>query len=214
MTFNAPESGPRSLQASLRVPAGVGDGARWAAQAGTRRGADAERRGGDAAACGPGGSANELARGRAAAAALLAERTGKIEDVLQVEEEIARVRGEIEAMEAEQKAQKHRVDFASVDLRLVEEYTAQLGTPAEGVGPRLHNSLVAGVRNAGASLLGLLLFEEEYGPVMLIWGVILGAPAWLVWRRYRRCGRVWDSCGRYFRFAGLLRTGKEPCHTP
>jgi len=43
---------------------------------------------------------------------------------------------------------------------------------------------VVGVENAGASLLGLVLFLEEYGPVLVIWGVILGVPAWLVWRRY------------------------------
>src|SRR5208282_5513880 len=54
--------------------------------------------------------------------AILEQRTGKIEDVLQVEEEIARVRGEIESMEAQQKALEHRVDFVTVDLQLVQEY--------------------------------------------------------------------------------------------
>ena len=37
---------------------------------------------------------------------------------------IARVRGEIESMEAEQKALEHRVDFASVEIQLSEEYKA------------------------------------------------------------------------------------------
>ena len=55
---------------------------------------------------------------------------------------------------------------------------------------RVHNSFVAGVRNAGASLLGLVLFVEEYGPVLLIWGAILGVPVWLLWRRYARVRRV------------------------
>jgi hypothetical protein len=108
---------------------------------------------------------------------LLAQRTGKIEDVLQVEEEIARVRGEIESMEAEQKGLEHRVDFASVDLKLVEEYKAQFGSQATDAGTQVHNSFVTGLRNAGGSLLGMLLFLEEVGPVMLIWGVVLGVAA-------------------------------------
>jgi hypothetical protein len=43
-----------------------------------------------------------------------------------VEEEMARVRGDIERMEAEQKALEHRVDFATVELQLTAEYRAQL----------------------------------------------------------------------------------------
>ena len=61
--------------------------------------------------------------------AILQQRTGKIDDVLQVEEEIARVRGEIESMEAEQKVLEHRVDFAAIDLELVEEYKAPFDSP-------------------------------------------------------------------------------------
>jgi Domain of unknown function (DUF4349) len=53
---------------------------------------------------------------------ILTQRTGKIGDVLEVEREIARVRGEIEQLEAEQKSLEHRVEFATVDLSLTEEY--------------------------------------------------------------------------------------------
>jgi hypothetical protein len=45
-------------------------------------------------------------------------------DVLEVEQQIARVREEIERMEAEQKSLEHRVDFAAVNLQLTEEYKA------------------------------------------------------------------------------------------
>ena len=62
--------------------------------------------------------------------AILLQRTGKISDVLAVEQEIARVRGEIEQMEAEQKTLEHRVDFASIELSLAEEYKAQIGSPS------------------------------------------------------------------------------------
>ena len=57
---------------------------------------------------------------------VLRTRTGKVKDVLEVEEEIARARGEIEQMEAEQKTLEHRVEFATIDLKLAEEYKASL----------------------------------------------------------------------------------------
>jgi hypothetical protein len=50
----------------------------------------------------------------------------------------------------------------------------------------MHNSFVAGLANAGNSLLGILLFFEEYGPMLLVWPGVLAAPLWLLWRRYRR----------------------------
>ena len=117
---------------------------------------------------------------------ILQQRTGKIADVLKVEEEIARVRGEIEGMEAEQKALEHRVDFATVELQLAEEYKAQLNPPAASVATRIHNAFVAGYQNASETALGIVLFFAEYGPAMLIWLAILVLPAIVLWRRYRR----------------------------
>ena len=117
--------------------------------------------------------------------AILQQRTGKISDVLEVEQSIARVRGEIESMEAEQKTLEHRVDFASVEIQLAEEYKAQLSSP-NSVSTRIYNAFVAGYHNATETLLGFLLFFEEYGPSLVIWLVILALPILLVWRRYKR----------------------------
>lgn len=117
---------------------------------------------------------------------ILAHRTGKMEDVLDVEENISATRGEIEQLEAEQANLEHRVEFASVDVELTEQYKAQLGSPSTSIPNQMRNSFVAGLRHAGDSLLGLVLFTEEYGPVLLVWFVILGAPGFLLWRRYRR----------------------------
>jgi anti-sigma factor RsiW len=117
---------------------------------------------------------------------ILEERTGKVVEVLQVEQEIARVRGDIERMEAEQKALEHRVDFASVELQLTEEYKAQLNPPAASVSTRIRNALVAGYRNASDMVLGIVLFFAESGPTLLIWLVIIVLPGIFVWRRYRR----------------------------
>ncbi len=118
--------------------------------------------------------------------AILLQRTGKIADVLAVEEEISRVRGEIEEMEAEQKSLEHRVDFATIELRISEEFKAQLDNSSPSASTRIHNSLVAGYKNAAETLLGFVLFFAESGPTLLIWLVILLVPAWLLVRRFRR----------------------------
>jgi hypothetical protein len=118
--------------------------------------------------------------------AILEQRTGKVSEVLEVEEQISNTRGEIERMEAEQKALEHRVDFASVDLQLTEEYKAQFNTPSSSIGTRMHNAFVTGIHNAGNTLLAIVLFFEEYGPVLFLWFSVLAAPIWLLWRRYRR----------------------------
>lgn len=116
---------------------------------------------------------------------ILANRTGKMQDVLDVEDKIAETRGEIEQLEAEQKNLEHRVEFASIDLELIERYEAQLGNPSASVPNQMHNSSVAGLRHAGNSLLGLVLLLAEYGPVLLVWMVLLGVPGILLRRRYR-----------------------------
>ncbi len=125
--------------------------------------------------------------------AILLQRTGKISDVLSVEQEIARVRGEIEQMEAEQKNLEHRVDFATIDLKLAEEYKARLSSPAPSVGTQLRNATVNGFRSAFESLLALVLFFAEIGPTLLIWALLLCFPAWLLWRRYRRAQSLGTS---------------------
>ena len=117
---------------------------------------------------------------------ILQQRTGKLSEVLQVEESIARVRGDIERMEAEQKELEHRVNFATVELQLTEEYRAQLNPPAASVSTRIYNGLVAGYHNASDTVLGIIIFFAENGPTLLIWLAILGLPVILIWRRYRK----------------------------
>jgi hypothetical protein len=117
---------------------------------------------------------------------VLRTRTGKVKDVLEIEQEIARVRGEIEQMESEQQTLEHRVDFAAIDLKLAEEYKAQLTTPAPSVAMQLRNAIVDGFRSAFQSLLALVLFLPESAPTLLLWLMMLAFPAWLLWRRYRR----------------------------
>jgi Domain of unknown function (DUF4349) len=117
---------------------------------------------------------------------ILRNRTAKISDVLAVEQEIARVRGEIEQMEAEQKSLEHRVEYATVDLNLSEEYKAQLRTPAPSISTRFHNAWVKGIRSAQETVVGITLFCAEVGPSLVIWLVMLLPLGWFLWRRWRR----------------------------
>ena len=187
LNVSSAENAPRSLQASLRIPAprlgsaiadlktlGRVENESQSGEEVTRQHADLVAR---------------LTNARDTEQRLreiLQQRTGKISDVLKVEEEIARVRGEIEEMEGEQKALEHRVDFATVELQLREEYKAELNPPNTPVSTRIHNAFVAGYHNVSETVLGIILFFAEYGPSLLIWLAILTSPFIFVWRRYRR----------------------------
>lgn len=187
LTVNTPENAPRSLQAAIRVPAPALSAALSDLRSlgrienETQSGEEVTQQ-----------HADLVARLKTARdtedrlRAILQQRTGKIEDVLQVEEEIARVRGQIESMEADQKGLEHRVDFASVDLQISDEYKAPLNPPATSISTKMNNALVEGYQNAVGLLLGIVLFLAQFGPVLLILAGIFFVPAMFVWRRYRR----------------------------
>jgi Domain of unknown function (DUF4349)/Putative zinc-finger len=187
LTVNTAEGAPRSLQASLRVPAtdlsaalselkllGRVENESQSGEEVTQQHADLVAR------------LKNSRETEQRLQAILQQRTGKISDVLQVEQEIARVRGEIEQMEAEQKSLEHRVDFATINFTLGDVYKAQLTSPTPSFGNRLHNGLVAGYRNAAETLFNIVLFFIVDGPVLLIWMMLLGLPIFFMWRRYRR----------------------------
>lgn len=117
---------------------------------------------------------------------ILQTRTGKIGDVLEVEQEMARVREEIEQMEAEQKQLRDRVAYASIDLSLKEEYQAQLGSGPSSAGRQVRNAMVNGYRNAADGLLSVVVFFINVGPSLILWAPILLWPAWWAWRRWRK----------------------------
>jgi anti-sigma factor RsiW len=117
---------------------------------------------------------------------ILRTRTGKVSDILEVEQEIARVRGEIEQLESELKTLNHRVDFATINLTIHEEYQAKLGGGTPAMALRLHNAAVTGLASAACSSLGMLLWLIEVMPSLLLWVIVLGGPVWWLWRRTQR----------------------------
>src|SRR5262249_23776849 len=79
---------------------------------------------------------------------LLRRRTGNLKDVVEVEREISCVRQTIEQMEAQQKGMNNKVELASIQLQLSEEYHAQLQPSAPDTRTQLRNALVEGIDSA------------------------------------------------------------------
>ncbi len=116
---------------------------------------------------------------------VLRQNTGRITDILAVEKEVSRVRGEIETMEAERKNLQNQVQYATLELKLSEEYKAQIEVPAPLTGTQIHNAFVNGLRSLYENALGVLLFFLSYGPPLLFWAAILFFPARFAWRKLR-----------------------------
>jgi len=187
LTASTEQGAARSLHASLRIPAGELAAAVQELKALGR--VETETQKGEEVTAQHADLVARLKNARETELRLqdvLRTRTGKVADILAVEQEIARVRGEIEQMEAEQKALEHRVDFATVELKLTEEYKAPLGSSLPSIPTRLRNGLVEGYRDAVESVVGFVVFLASYGPTVLIWGFVLFWPARMAWRRWRR----------------------------
>ncbi len=117
---------------------------------------------------------------------LLSQRTGKLADVLAVEVEIDRTRGEIERMEAERKSLAKRVAFATLQVRVREDYAAQLEVTPDSMSTRFRNAAVEGYRSMAESVFAVALFFLSNGPTLALWGALLFSPGRMVWRRWRR----------------------------
>lgn len=117
---------------------------------------------------------------------LLGQRTGKLSDVLEVEQEVDRVRGEIERMEAERKNMSNQVSFATLNVSVSEEYKAQLEAVPPSTATRLSNAAVEGYRSLVDGVVDVILFLLSNGPSWLFWGALLFVPARFAWKTMRR----------------------------
>jgi hypothetical protein len=117
---------------------------------------------------------------------VLRQHTGKVKDILDAEQEIARVRGEIEQMEADQRALQRRIDFATLQLSVQEEYKASLQSAPPSTARRLRNAAVEGYRSLVESVIGIGVFALQALPTLVLWGIILFIPARWMWKRFRR----------------------------
>lgn len=122
--------------------------------------------------------------------ALLTNRTGKLSDVLEVEREIARVRTEIERMDAALRTRKDQVDYSSINLVVAEAYRAELALAPTSLGARIRNAAIDGVRFATDGLIDVLLSIIQIVPSVLLWVLVLAWPARALLRRARAWNRA------------------------
>ena len=107
---------------------------------------------------------------------VLKNRTGRIADVLEVEREIARVREEIEQLDAQRKQMQDRVTYATVSLTVTEEKQAQIDTGPSSIGIQLRNAFVEGLQHGYENAAGALLMLLRVAPVLAFWGIVLWWP--------------------------------------
>ena len=176
----------RSLAATVRVPTAQFDKAMAALRAlGTvtsesQDGEDVTQQSVDLDA--------RLSNARASEARLktiLEQRTGRLSDVLDVEREISRVRGDIERMDAERKNLDRRIAYASIEVTLLEERKAAMDLGPQPLGPRFRNAFVDGWTRAVGGVVEAGLVLTSLLPSMIV--LTLFATPVAIWlRRWRR----------------------------
>jgi hypothetical protein len=186
LTIGSPADAGQTLQATLRIPAAQLDAA--IAEIRHIGRVETEQQGGEEVTRQMVDLDARLANARNTEQRLsdiLLHSAGKVADVLAVEKEIDRVRGEIESMAAERKNLSDRVDFATLDVRINEEYKARLAVASQSTLGRLRNAAVEGYRNAINGLTGVAMWVLAYGPILLLWTALLFFPIRYAWRKLR-----------------------------
>jgi hypothetical protein len=117
--------------------------------------------------------------------AVLQQRTGKVSDVLEVEREIARVRGEIERMTTSREQLRDRARYATVTVRVTEEARASLDLGTPSAAARLRNAFVQGVSNAAEGALAVSVWVIGITPTLLLFTLVFAWPLTLAWNRFR-----------------------------
>ncbi len=106
---------------------------------------------------------------------LLRQRTGNLSDVLAVEKELDNSRGEIERMEAEEKALSNRVDYANLTVIITERPTAQ---PDASVLGRFRRAAIDGYQTLAGGVVAVAVFLLAWVPSMLVWCGLLYLVYW------------------------------------
>ena len=107
---------------------------------------------------------------------LLSRGTGKLTDVLQVEEKLASVREEVERIEGRRRWLQTRSDISIIELALHEA-----GTPPA---PRATSAIGDAFAQARRNVLTLTTVAIEASGLVVPLGMV-AAVVWLVWRRRR-----------------------------
>lgn len=118
-------------------------------------------------------------------AEILRTRTGKLSDVLEVERELARVRLDIERLDAEKNNIGRRVSYATIGLTVNEERKAGLDAGPLSFATRIRIAAADGLEAAFESVAITTLMLLRSGPTVVTWSVLVGL-LWVLARRFRR----------------------------
>ena len=107
---------------------------------------------------------------------VLRNRTGRVADILEVEREIARVREEIERMDAQRLNLERQVEYSTVTVQVTERRQATLDLGPMPIRTQLRNAFVDGVKDAYETLIAALVWFLGVAPVLLLWTACCGGP--------------------------------------
>jgi Domain of unknown function (DUF4349) len=113
---------------------------------------------------------------------LLATRTGKLKDVLDVEEQLARVRGDIEHAEGRLRYLKAHASVSTLDVTVHEHSPVLAEAPGE-------HPLRDALRQARRNFVGVIAVGIASLGALVPLG-LLGTVIWLGVRRFRRAGAI------------------------
>jgi hypothetical protein len=108
------------------------------------------------------------------------DRSGKVEDILSVEEQLASTREAIEQLDAEQKAMRQRVAYATITVDLSDEKTTPVVTP--GAGSQLSDAWQGALHAVTACTLlfaSIVLYLVAFAP----YAIAIALLAYVVHRR-------------------------------
>lgn len=115
----------------------------------------------------------------------LLDRTNAVEDLLAVERELARVRGEIEAMDAQLTYLKRQVAKATLTITLAEP--AALVSPADSTWG-LREAITEGIRDAVALMTGAIALLIAISPIIVLGAIVWAGARFVSRRRARKAG--------------------------
>lgn len=113
------------------------------------------------------------------------QRTGKVEELMEWQKEVARAREEIGRLEAQRQALDNQITVASIDIYVREELGKAFEAVQASPGSRLWSAIGDGCQEAVEQMVGTLSFIFRCLPSIVLWIAVLFSPLRFAWRRWR-----------------------------